>query len=118
SPTGGILLSSNAPPLDALRVTNERPARLPWLFGLVGPVKATAVLADLGPHQHYPHSKLFVYKVSALPHPRFEVGAQVMDEMGGAGSPPRDFVDRVLDAVPLLDALAFHPTSRGSEVAN
>src|SRR5207249_2639637 len=96
SPTGGILLSSNAPPLDQLRITNERPSRLPWIFGLAGPLKATALLADLGPAQFYPHSTIVAYKISALPHPRVELGVQVLDEMGGRGAPPRAFVDRIL----------------------
>jgi hypothetical protein len=103
APTGGLVLSSNAPPLDMIRLSIDRPARLPWIFGLVGPVRGTAFIADLGPHQNFPHAKLIGYKLSAAVHPQFELGVQVIDEMGGRGSPPGSFGDRVLDLMPLFD---------------
>ena len=103
APTGGLVLSSNAPPLDRVRVGNDRPAKLPWILGLLGPVRGTAFIADLGPHQNYPHAKLIGYKLSMAIHPQFELGAQVVDQMGGRGSPAGLFRDRLYDLVPLID---------------
>jgi hypothetical protein len=103
APSGGLLLSSNAPPLDHLRVSIDRPAKLPWIFGLLGPLRGTAFIADLGPRQNFPHAKLIGYKLSGAIHPRFELGAQVIDQMGGRGSPPGLFRDRLYDLMPLID---------------
>ena len=103
APSGGLLLSSNAPPLDMIRLSTDRPAKLPWIFGLLGPLRGTAFIADLGPRQNFPHAKLIGYKLSALLHPQFEFGAQVIDQMGGRGSPPGPFRDRVYDLMPLID---------------
>ena len=111
APTGGLLLSTNAPALDMIRLSTEHPAALPWLFRLLGPLQATAFVADLGTaHQIFPHSKLIGYHLSMLPHPRFELGVELLDETGGRGAPPASFGDRVVDAVPLVDAI-FRPHS-------
>jgi hypothetical protein len=101
--SGGIVLSNNAPSLDMIRVSIDRPAQLPWIFRFLGPLRGTAFIADLGPHQNFPHAKLIGYKLSAAIHPRFELGAQVIDEMGGRGSPAGPFRDRLYDLVPLID---------------
>jgi hypothetical protein len=103
APSGGLLLSSNAPPLDMIRLSTDRPAKLPWIFGLLGPLRGTAFIADLGPRQNFPHAKLIGYKLSGLVHPQFELGAQLVDEMGGRGSPPGLFRDRLYDLMPLID---------------
>ena len=111
TPTGGLLLSANAPALDMVRLSTERPAALPWMFRLLGPLQATAFVADLGTaHQIFPHSKLIGYHLSILPHPRLELGVELLDETGGRGAPPASFADRVVDAVPLVDAI-FRPHS-------
>jgi hypothetical protein len=103
APSGGLLLSSNAPPLDMIRLSTDRPAKLPWIIGLLGPLRGTAFIADLGPRQNFPHAKLIGYKLSALLHPQFELGVQVIDQMGGRGSPPGLFRDRLYDLMPLID---------------
>ncbi len=71
APTGGLLLSANAPPLDMIRVTNDRPAALPSFLRYLGPLQGTLFVADLGTsNQIYPHSKLVGWHVSMLPTPR------------------------------------------------
>ena len=105
SPTGGLLLSANAPPLDMLRISTERPARLPWVFGYLGPASAVLFVADLGAdHQIHPHAKLVGYHMSIAPHRNLELGLEVLDETGGRGAPPASFPDRLLDAIPVFDA--------------
>jgi hypothetical protein len=103
SPTGGLLLSTDAPPLNLLRISNDRPSSLPWLFGLLGPMRGSLFVADLGAHQFHPHTKLVGYHIAALPHPQFEIGLEVLDAMGGQGGQPASFGDRVLDAIPIVD---------------
>ena len=103
APSGGLVLSNNAPALDVIRVSTDRPFTLPWLFRLLGPLRGTAFIADLGPHQNFPHAKLIGYKLSGVIHPQFELGAQVIDEMSGSGSPPGLLRDRLYDLVPLID---------------
>jgi len=111
SPTGGLLLSQNSPPLDMIRASTDRPAALPGFLRYVGPLQATLFVADLGTsHQVHAHTKLVGYRVEAHPHPVFEIGVEVIDEMGGSGAPSASFADRVADAFPIID-VAFRPNS-------
>lgn len=105
SSTGGLLLSNNAPSLDMVRVSTQRPASLPWLFRGLGPASGMLLVADLGSdHQVHPHAKLIGYHVAIAPHPNLQVGVEVIDETGGRGAPPASFADRVIDAIPIVDA--------------
>jgi hypothetical protein len=109
APNGGLLLSENAPPLDMVRVSNDRPAALPWVFRALGPLRGTLFVADLGTNgEVHPHSKLVAYHVAALPTPHLEVGLEVIDAMGGNGGNPASFGDRVLDVVPIFDVFRSH----------
>jgi len=106
APTGGLLLSTNAPPLDMIRMWNDRPWQIPLLSRLFHGIRGSLFVADLGgPHQMHPHSSLIGYHLAGLPHPQFEIGVQVVDAMGGNGGQPASFGDRVLDAIPIIDAL-------------
>jgi hypothetical protein len=110
----GLLLSGNSPPLDMIRISTERPAALPWLFRLLGPMYGTLFVADLGTsHQTHPHAKLAGYHVSMLPHPNLELGAEVIDETGGNGSPAGTFTDRVVDLFPIFDLPLLEMLYRG-----
>jgi hypothetical protein len=104
SPTGGLLLSSNAPAFDMVRLTNDAPFTLPWVFRVFGPVRASLSVADLGgSHEVHPHAQLASYHVAVLPRPHLELGFEVLDAMGGKGGQPASFGDRVLDAIPVVD---------------
>jgi len=106
APTGGLLLSENAPPLDMIRVGNDEPFVLPWIFRLLGPMRADAFVSDLGGGaQIHPHARLGGYHVAILPHANVEIGAEVIDAMGGQGGQPASFGDRILDAIPVVDAV-------------
>jgi hypothetical protein len=106
SPTGGVMLSANAPPLDMIRVWNEHAWNVPLLSRIFRGIRGQLVLADLGKDRIiYPHSKLIAYHVAALPHPQFEIGVQVLDVMGGDGGQEANFWDRVLDVIPIVDAV-------------
>lgn len=103
SPTGGLLMSENAPAMDMIRIENDRPFALPWLFGLVGPIRATGFVAELGASQVHPNAKLAGWHVALLPHPQLELGVEVIDAMGGRGGEPASFGDRLLDVIPIID---------------
>ena len=106
SPTGGLLFSDNAPTLDMVRISNDRPAALPWVLRVLGPASASLFVADLGDaRQIHPRTKLVGYHIAFLPHPQFEIGVEVLDAMGGRGGQPASFGDRVVDAIPLIDAI-------------
>lgn len=105
APTGGLLLSVNAPSLDMVRISTQRPAALPWVFRRMGPASATLFIADLGvDHQIHPHAKLVGYHMAIAPRRNLELGVEVLDQTGGRGGPPGSFADRVLDAIPPIDA--------------
>src|SRR5512138_1507918 len=105
APGGGLLLSTNAVPLDMVRLSMQRPAALPGWFRRLGPVHAMLLVADLGTErQNHPHAKLVGYRMSIVPHRNLEFGVQVLDETGGRGAPGASFGDRVLDAIPPIDA--------------
>lgn len=106
APEGGLLLSMNAPPLDMARISTQRPANLPWIFRRLGPANGMLFVADLGAdHQTHPHAKLVGYHMGFAPRSNVELGVEVIDETGGRGAPPASFTDRVLDAIPVFDAL-------------
>lgn len=105
SPTDGLLLSPGAPPLDMLRISNDRPWRVPLFSRVFGPVYGSLLIADLGTQTIHPHSKLAAYHLAMLPHPQFELGVEVIDAMGGRGGQAASFGDRVLDAIPVIDAI-------------
>lgn len=105
SPVAGLLLSGNAPPLDMIRVSTQRPATLPWMLRHLGPASGMLFVADLGAtHQTHPHAKLVGYHVGIAPVANVELGLEVLDETGGRGAPPASFADRALDAIPVIDA--------------
>lgn len=106
APTGGLLLSNNAPALDMIRLSNDRAWNVPWVSRLFGPIRGSLLVADLGAsHQLHPHSKLIAYHIATLPNPHLELGVQVTDAMGGNGGQPATFIDRALDAIPIVDAI-------------
>jgi hypothetical protein len=105
APTGGLLLSLNAPSLDMVRVATQRPATLPWLFRALGPASGMVFVADLGAdRQTHPHARLVGYHMAVAPHRNLELGVEILDETGGRGAPPASFADRVIDAIPIVDA--------------
>lgn len=106
SPAGGLLVSDDAPTTNLVRVSSDVPFTIPGISRVFGAMRWSGFVADLGAnHQIHPHAKLAGYHLAALPHPRFEIGVEVIDAMGGQGGQPASFGDRLIDAVPLIDAI-------------
>lgn len=105
SPTGGLMLSANAPSLDMIRIRNDHEWNIPLLSYVFGGIRGTLMVSDLGRDRvKYPHTKLIGWRLAATPHPQFEIGVGVLDEMGGDGGQEATFWDRVLDILPVVDA--------------
>jgi hypothetical protein len=94
----GPVLSSNPRGLDVVRLSMERPGRLPWIFRGLGPVGFTALLADMGRDQDTPGSKLILFEGAVRPHPNLELGAALMNHQGGGVDPDATFGERLRDA--------------------
>jgi hypothetical protein len=109
--TAGLIASLNGPSVNMARLASDRPFEWPWLLRYIGPTRAVLEIGDLGSDQRFPHTRLVAYKVSSRPHPRFEIGAGLAEQVGGEGSPPGTFVQKVEDAFPLLDAVILHRRS-------
>ena len=68
-----------------VRISNDRPAALPWVLRVLGPASASLFVADLGDaRQIHPRTKLAGYHIAFLPHPQFEFGAEVHGRDGRA----------------------------------
>ena len=104
----GLFLAADAPALDQISLTGDHPFVLPGSLRLLGPIRATLVLADLGPSAVRSHSKLLAYTVSVQPRPSVELGATFMNHFGGEGGRASAFGDRLIDFVPFLDIFRSH----------
>jgi len=104
----GMLLSANARPLPAVSISSDTAFSFPWIFHHLGRARLSAMIADLGNGQNFPGAKLVAYKLSIMPTPRLELGAALLDEMGGRGAPPLSFGERIKDLFPYI-VLAASP---------
>ncbi len=96
----GLLYSTTPRPLDLIKISNDSPFFLPWVFRYLGPNKISFFYSDLGPEQNFPHAYLATYKWSIEPLSYFEIGGFLGVQSGGEGSPEASFGDRVLDVFP------------------
>jgi hypothetical protein len=90
---GSILMSNNARPFDMLKITNPQPILLPWIFRVLGPIRAEWFLARLEADRKYPHANLSGIRLNIKPHPQVELGASRVVMFGGHGQPKQDFFD-------------------------
>lgn len=91
------VLSTNPRALTMVRVGNERPGRLPWIFGLLGPSSFRFSVGSLGDSRVNPGSWLTVFDAAFRPHPNFEIGASIVSEQGGDGVPEVPWWQRAFD---------------------
>ena len=106
-PQGGPMLSHNARGLDMVRLSFERPLRLPGPFDALGLWHFSSLIADMGSDRDIPHSKLIVNRLGWRPSAYLEFGATTLSNQGGVGGPEAgQFSHR------LKDAYLFFLTSR------
>jgi hypothetical protein len=104
----GLFIAADAPALDLVSLSADHPFVMPSVLRLLGPTKATLLVADLGPSQVRSHSKLLGYKVSIQPTARAELGATFLNHYGGEGGRPSSFGDRLIDFLPFIDIFRRH----------
>jgi hypothetical protein len=102
----GAFVSANARPLRALAVQSDTAFALPGRLRAAGRWRASALAADLGRAQNFPHAKLLAYKVSLAARPTVEIGAGVMTHLGGRGAPPMSAAERAVDLFPFVGWLS------------
>ncbi len=93
----GPILSRNARGLDLFRLSFERPVVLPFFLRAVGPLNASALIADMGANSDTPHSQMVVFTGSIHPRRNLELGATLLSHFGGTGIPEVTFLQRLGD---------------------
>lgn len=82
---GALLLSDNARPFDLIKLTNPKPATLPWIFRHIGPVKLTAFVTMLEEDRDFAYPCLTGLRLDLKPHPNVNIGIARVAMFGGAG---------------------------------
>lgn len=96
---GGLLLSTNARPLDHIRLSSAHPFYHPWLLRYLGPSKYTLVVAQMSDNPSIPHPTFIGATASIRPHRRFEFGFYHTYIMGGRGGPDYNWYDPLTEFV-------------------
>jgi len=98
-PQGGPILSHNARGLNMVRLSFERPLRLPGPLGALGLWHFNSLIADMGSNRHVSHSKLIVNRLGWRPSAHLEFGLTTLSHQGGEGGPAAGrFSQRFKDA--------------------
>lgn len=99
---GGMLLSDNADPLTMFRINRITPFKLPWIFGLLGPMRMEFFLGQYSGYQFmftplglvgdyglslHPEPIVHGERFSFKPTPNFEFGMSRTTDYGGPGYP-------------------------------
>ncbi|MDA8388228.1 MAG: capsule assembly Wzi family protein [Nitrospiraceae bacterium] len=84
---GAILLSNNGDPFTMIKLTNDRPALLPWIFRYLGLTKFTVFVTKLGSDSNPPNPYLWGLRFDLKPVPYLEIGLERTAELGGEGHP-------------------------------
>jgi hypothetical protein len=90
---GAMIMSNNAAPFDMVKVSNPEPILLPWIFRVLGLVKAEWFLARLEADRDYPHANLTGVRINIKPHPLLELGVSRVSLFGGQGMAPLSSFD-------------------------
>lgn len=94
---GGPLLSNNARGLDMLRMSADRPVRLPGPLSALGLWQASALVADMGSNRDVPGSALTLFRLSGRPSRFVEFGFSYLNLQGGDGSPEASLREHLHD---------------------
>jgi hypothetical protein len=92
---GSLILTSNAKPLDMVRITNPTPLRLPWILEYLGPFRFDVFWSKLEEDRHIPEPYFAGLRLSVKPLPWIELGASRTVLFGGKGQPDTEFSDFV-----------------------
>jgi membrane-associated phospholipid phosphatase len=96
---GSMMISNNAEPFPMFRISRTEPGRLPWILGLMGPVRADFFVGQLAGHVDVfvsptvfgpnvaPQPFVTGQKLSFKPTPNFEFGVSLTSVFGGPQMP-------------------------------
>lgn len=101
------VVSSNPRGFDMIRLSNDRPFRLPWILSALGPTALSFVAADLGSNRDVEHALFFLWKGAIRPHPNLELGLTNVNVQGGEGIPSSPFWKRLADVLAPSESLVF-----------
>ncbi|MBE0599071.1 MAG: capsule assembly Wzi family protein [Desulfuromonadales bacterium] len=90
---GSLILTSNAAPLEMLRITNPTPVLLPWIFRPLGPFRLDLFWSRLESDRLIPEPYLAGLRMNIKPRPWLELGASRTVMFGGEGRPDVGFSD-------------------------
>jgi hypothetical protein len=82
---GALIMTNNAKPFDMLKITSERPFRLPWAFGYLGALRPTWFLTTLEEDRDFPNARLMGMRLDFKATERFQIGASRVFMFGGDG---------------------------------
>jgi capsule assembly protein Wzi len=97
SHTGGLALTTNARPLDFVKISSISPFLFPFFFKYLGPFEMSLMVANLGPEQTFSDPWLLAYKISSKRNRYFEFGMSQLFLIGGDGAPSVGFGQGILD---------------------
>jgi hypothetical protein len=91
---GSLILSSNAAPMDQLRLQSAEPFRIPLLSRVTGPIKALFFVAQLEENRpDDPRARVAGMRVTIAPASFLELGISRVMMFGGENQPRPDVVD-------------------------
>lgn len=82
---GALLLTDNARPFDLIKLTNPKPATLPWIFKYIGPIKFTGFVTRLEEDRDFANPYLAGLRLDLKPHSNVNIGIARVAMFGGAG---------------------------------
>jgi hypothetical protein len=90
---GNLLVTNNASPFDMVKLTSQKPFRLPWVFNYLGLFKPTIFLTRLEEDRQVPRANLLGMRLDFKPTPRFQFGLSRVFMFGGKGRRSLTFSD-------------------------
>lgn len=97
---GGMLFTSNARPIDMMKIGNP----YPWRIKYIGSLKFTFFVSNMGPDRDIPWSYLYGLKFSWRLGKIFEFGLGETITIGGDGAPKLSFWDPLIEMFPFNKA--------------
>lgn len=93
STEGGVLASTHVRPMDLVKISNDSPFKLPWIFRHLGYNKYTFFVSTLGPESIFKNALMYGFAASLKPASFIELGFEHQFTFGGEGAPDIDFLD-------------------------
>lgn len=97
---GSLLLSDNALPFDMLKLNNDKPLRLPWVFRRLGPLDIEYFITRLEKKRQVHRAYFLGFRIEATPFPFLNLGFSRTVIFGGKGAPRPSLTDYLQIFIP------------------